>query len=259
MSARRAPAARDAALLDAAAQATRALGTAGFWRAFVELLEQRAAFDNALVAWYMPGHAPQVLLEYDRVDTGVASAVPRYVEGMYMLDPFFQAFANGLGTGLYRLREVASDRFRQTDYYAGYFRDAVGQDELQLVCRAQDGLLSVSLGAQRRHAAAAARALGPLLPWLLALLEQQLLRRQGAQSARPLHDALAQFGAGLLSAREAQVARLTLQGHSLRSMAERLGISRETVKSHRRHVFAKLGVRTPSELFARFAALTPSA
>lgn len=250
-------------MFEAAAQATLQLGTAHFWPALFRLLRTRVEFENALVVWYLPGQAPRVVLEFDWVLPAVESVVARYVKGMYRLDPFFQAFESGLGPGLHRLSDVAPDRFRQTDYYANYFRDAVGQDELQLVCATRGGLLSVSLGTARRYPVSAARSLVPLRPWLLALLERHADASEppdpaGEPSADapggPFRDALERFGAGRLSPREAEVARLTLQGHSLRSVAGRLAISGETVKSHRRHVYAKLDVRSPSELFALFVA-----
>lgn len=253
----------DVPMFEAAAEATRELGTEHFWVALLRLLRTRVEFDNALVAWYFPSQAPLVVLEFDWVESAIESSVPRYVDGMYRLDPFFQAFENGLKPGFHRLSEVAPDRFRQSDYYANYFRDAVGQDEFQLVCETRGGLLSLSLGTARRYPVSAARALLPLQPWLLALLAQQSVyssppARTNASPAAslvaPFRDALERFGADRLSLREAEVARLTLQGHSLRSMAGQLAISSETVRSHRRHVFAKLGVRKPSELFSLFVA-----
>ena len=250
-------------LFEAAAEATRALGSAYFWPAFFKLLRVRLAFENALVTWYFPGQAPTVVLEFDWIASAAESQVKRYVEGMYRLDPFFQAFENGLGPGLHWLSDVAPDRFRQTDYYANYFRDAVGQDEVQLVCASHGGLLSVSLGAGQDYAASDVDALQPLQPWLQAMLSRHAdagIHPVAAQQlaapsqALPFRDALERFGAAELSPREAEVARLTLQGHSLQSIAQRLGIASETVKSHRRHVYAKLDVRSPSELFALFTA-----
>ncbi|WP_370679324.1 LuxR C-terminal-related transcriptional regulator [Comamonas sp. GB3 AK4-5] len=250
-------------LFEAAAEATHALGSVHFWPAFFKLLRVRLAFENALVTWYYPRQAPTVVLEFDWVASAAESQVTRYVEGMYRLDPFFQAFENGLGPGLHWLSDVAPDCFRQTDYYANYFRDAVGQDEVQLVCASHGGLLSVSLGAGQHYAASEARSLHPLQPWLLAILSRHADAGTDTAAAKglaapslalPFRDALARFGVGALSPREAEVARLTLQGHSLQSIAQHLGIASETVKSHRRHVYAKLDVRSPSELFALFTA-----
>lgn len=53
-----------------------------------------------------------------------------------------------------------------------------------------------------------------------------------------------------LTRREAQLAALILQGHSNLSAALDLGISRETVKVHRRNIYRKLDISSQAELFA---------
>jgi DNA-binding CsgD family transcriptional regulator len=43
-----------------------------------------------------------------------------------------------------------------------------------------------------------------------------------------------------------------LRGNSSKAIAKRLSISQETVKVHRRNLYAKLGVSSQSELFSLF-------
>ncbi|MHA7200753.1 response regulator transcription factor, partial [Burkholderia pseudomallei] len=64
--------------------------------------------------------------------------------------------------------------------------------------------------------------------------------------------ALASFGAPLLTEREMAIARLVLRGNSSKAIAERLAISPETVKVHRRHLYSKLGISSQPELFSLF-------
>ena len=45
---------------------------------------------------------------------------------------------------------------------------------------------------------------------------------------------------------------LVLHGHSTRTLAEKLAISAETVKLHRKHAYAKLEVSSQAELFYLF-------
>ena len=67
-----------------------------------------------------------------------------------------------------------------------------------------------------------------------------------------VEQALARFGAGVLTDREMSIARMVLRGNSSKAIAERLAISPETVKVHRRHLYAKLGISSQPELFSRF-------
>jgi DNA-binding CsgD family transcriptional regulator len=64
--------------------------------------------------------------------------------------------------------------------------------------------------------------------------------------------ALAQFGTSRLSDREAEVARLILQGHSSKAIARILGNSPETVKFFRKRIHTKLGLASSAELFSLF-------
>jgi DNA-binding CsgD family transcriptional regulator len=67
-----------------------------------------------------------------------------------------------------------------------------------------------------------------------------------------LDSALKHFGTAYLTLRETQVVQLFLHGHSTKSIAERLSISPETVKLHRKNSYAKLDVSSQAELFHLF-------
>jgi hypothetical protein len=47
--------------------------------------------------------------------------VDDYVRGPYLLDPFFKACVRHVKPGLYRLRDIAPDRFYQSEYYRSYY------------------------------------------------------------------------------------------------------------------------------------------
>ena len=64
--------------------------------------------------------------------------------------------------------------------------------------------------------------------------------------------AMAHFGASRLSDREAEVARLILQGRSSKVIARMMGNSPETVKVFRRRIHTKLGLASSAELFSLF-------
>jgi DNA-binding CsgD family transcriptional regulator len=55
-----------------------------------------------------------------------------------------------------------------------------------------------------------------------------------------------------LSAREAEIVTMILQGHSTESIALRLDIAPGTVKIHRKNIYRKMQISTQAELFAVF-------
>ncbi|WP_431822640.1 helix-turn-helix transcriptional regulator [Burkholderia sp. F1] len=236
------------------------LGQPRFWRFLVLLLNEMAPFDNALATAIGRDGVPVVLDEYDTGGTDKPSPVPLYLNGLYLLDPFLQAAHDGLGDGCYRLEEVAPDLFRQSDYFLSYFRDAVGEDEIQILVRAQpDLLLSLSLGGASRFDVEPLGKLTAAMPWVLATIRQHWRLVGDAARAAPdgdlgarVEQALARFGADRLTEREMAIARMVLRGNSSKAIAERLAISPETVKVHRRHLYAKLGISSQPELFSRF-------
>jgi DNA-binding CsgD family transcriptional regulator len=91
------------------------------------------------------------------------------------------------------------------------------------------------------EAARSAGAEGRDLNWIQATA---YARRARGERKRPSH------GWASLTPTELQVATLVAQGLTNPQIAERLFISRSTVKSHLEHIFAKVGIRRRSELAA---------
>ena len=52
----------------------------------------------------------------------------------------------------------------------------------------------------------------------------------------------------LLTKRERDILRLIGEGHSSKEIAWQLGLSKQTVSSHRKHICQKLGVHSTAEL-----------
>jgi DNA-binding CsgD family transcriptional regulator len=236
------------------------IGSERFWKQLVLLLHQCLPFDNALAIFYPQDGLPQALEEYDAEPSSKPASMLTYLNGLYLLDPFFQACREGYPSGLYRLEEVAPDCFRQSEYFLSYFHDNVLEDEVQFILQIPGaGTLSLSLGMRRWFTADEVGQLTTLAAWVLPLMQQhwqQSNQRTQApvqdEMASQIRDALSQFGCGVLSDRELEVARLILRGFSSKAMAERLKISPDTIKVHRRHLYAKLDISSQPELFSLF-------
>ena len=115
--------------------------------------------------------------------------------------------------------------------------------------------MALSWGMQRRVSVDETGLMTLLAAWVWPLRQQHW--QQSTQRAAPamdsqIRDALSHFGSGVLSERELEIARLVLRGFSSKAMAERLNISPDTVKVHRRHLYAKLDISSQPELFSLF-------
>ncbi|WP_435607915.1 helix-turn-helix transcriptional regulator [Pseudomonas knackmussii] len=242
------------------ARAIEQIGEPRFWKQLILLLHQWLPFDNALAAYYPAGGTPVWLEEYDADPQAGPAAMSVYLDGLYQLDPFYQACREGLPSGLYRLEEIAPDHFRQSEYFLNYFHENVLEDEVQFILQLPgQGALSLSLGMRKPFDGEQCGLLVMLCPWVLALMQQHWqLRSQRLLPANPegvatqVRDALSHFGANVLSERELEIARLILRGYSSKAMAERLAISPETIKVHRRHLYTKLDISSQPELFSLF-------
>ena len=114
----------------ALAEAIQALGTAEFPRLLSNFLRQCAEFDNLIIILYRDQHNPTVLhREYK--DAVVYEAMDsEYITSNFVLDPFYEAHVQGVKSGLYRLFDLAPDRFRQTSYFKIYYEKTTLVDEV---------------------------------------------------------------------------------------------------------------------------------
>lgn len=76
------------------------LGTPRFFKQLILLLQQWVPFDNALAIHYPSDAAPRALEEYDALPHTGPAAMLIYLDGLYLLDPFFQACREGIASGL---------------------------------------------------------------------------------------------------------------------------------------------------------------
>lgn len=238
------------------------LGRDDFWRALVDCLRLLVPLDNALVALMQPGRVPGLLADFEfRAETGEGEDLADYCAGMYLLDPFYQAACAGIADGLHSLESVAPDQFLQSEYYLSYFRSVVGSGELQFLITHEGAVLGLSLGRQTLFSREEFGLLLCVRDWVLAAMRRhaQLMPpagREAVAAAGNLAALLDRLDARLTE-RERETAQLILQGFSSKAIAQRMGISPETVKVHRRNLYHKLGVSGHAELFARLLQTSP--
>lgn len=267
----------------ALARAVLAIGSSEFVTAALDYLRSVAPFFGAFLVIVDGKRPPLHVYDNVRAEKRV-EVIDRYLDGAYLLDPFYALCLERPGNALVRLRDIMPDRFPHSEYFRHYYRVTNLVDELALFVElTPNRYLFYSIGrrfGERRFRARELEALRRVLPVFAALNQRHFglahLRGQGVPQTqgprevpstgesppgerprlldedRSVSAALSAFGAEALSNREQEVAGLILKGHSSESIARLIGISRGTVKIHRRNLYRKLRISSQSELFARF-------
>ncbi len=233
------------------------IGQSSFFDQLMAFLKKLAPIDNAVILYY---HQQQPTLTYnDLPPANRPTHIDLFLKGAYLLDPCYRAAEDG-HKGFYRLDELAPVGFRQSEYYKNYFRHTGLIDECGYLFHLNGDLLNISLGRDEHHQRfnlLQRRLLEDITPLLQSLCQQHWQstdhsQHQGDDLHRQLSTALTHFGTSVLTEREAQIIQLFLHGHSTKSIAQKLSISPETVKLHRKHSYAKLDITSQSELFYLF-------
>lgn len=202
---------------------------------------------------FRPGYPPSCLLD-NLIEARRTEVLDPYLGGMYLLDPLYHHASRQPRDGVVSLSEIMPEGFRQSDYHHHYYKSINLHDEFMLCCNLDDAVLVLSMGFYEGPGPRRLRAqLESLQPLLTAFLVEGLgnLKLGGEQGAAP--ELLGDLdGSEALSPREQQVGQLILRGFAGKAIARQLGISPETVKIHRRHLYRKLGVASQAELFSRF-------
>lgn len=236
-----------------------AVGEPEFPELLIAMLRELVAFDDATILVY-PGTELPVIDYFQLPAGGEGSTLDIFVKGAFLLDPYYLTATRDRKFGVFRLRDLAPRRFREGEYYKSWYRNCGYQDECgYLIPLGEEGFINISLGKTAPRASFTKREVATfeaVLPVVENLSQKHWAGSSAATTATnlraQLHSALDFFGSSLLTDREAQVIKLVLHGHSTKSLAEKLSISVETVKLHRKHAYAKLEVSSQAELFYLF-------
>lgn len=235
-----------------------AIGSAEFPQKLVCLLKDVLPVQDATVLLYPGTDLP--VIEYFEVPEELGqSTLDIFVKGAFLLDPFYRAAREG-NFGVFRLRDLSPTGFKDSEYYKTWYRSCGYQDECgYLLPIGEQGFVNIALGKISDKAVFTKKELGILQdirPAVESLCQQHWANSEHEPATEnlraQLHSALEAFGSSLLTDRETQVINLVLHGHSTRTVAEKLSISTETVKLHRKHAYAKLEVSSQAELFYLF-------
>jgi len=227
----------------------------------MQALEVLVPSDIGLVIVY--GEKMKPVNVYDNaVGAQRSQHIDAYLEGPYLLDPYYRAGINGIKSGLYRLSDVAPPGFRQSEYYRSYHKPSQSKDEVGFITHLPDGsfanasLLNIEASPMfTRRSAGILRFCQPVVDEVLTkywMTKKESGEPEASQLHSQLGSALEVFATSVLTSRECEVIQLYLHGHNTRSIAERLRISYHTVSLHRKNSYAKLDITSQSELFHLF-------
>ncbi|MDP1701640.1 MAG: helix-turn-helix transcriptional regulator [Aestuariivirga sp.] len=185
-----------------------------------------------------------------------------YISGVYLLSPFYRLARKGPLPRTARIMDIAPTGFKASEYHRRYFSQIGVVDMIGVLIPAGKGatvFMSLSRSIGHRHFAALdVRQLENLMLVMSAAVKRHLALPDAAIGKAPKPAAALPLPppslASALTSRETQVMNLVLEGHSTKSLAAQLTISVETVRVHRRHIYAKLGVSSQAELFHWFLA-----
>jgi DNA-binding CsgD family transcriptional regulator len=232
------------------------VGTDRFPPALRQAIGALCPHDSVVITAYRGSERPRTLF-HDLDEVQAATHTTFYESGPFLLDPFYIACRNAVKPGAYRLMDLAPEGFFKSDYYDTFYRRIRLTDEMALLAKDAGGQwISVSIGRGQRSArflTKEAERLNTAFPILTAAIVRHWGSGEKPDEARDgqaLRDRLLTFGAQVLSPREAEVVRMILNGHSTRAIAALLGSAEGTVKVHRRHSYAKLGITSQAELFS---------
>ncbi len=239
-----------------------ALYRPNFWILMVRTLRHFIDFDNWVALRFSSTESPLVFIE-NPTDDGAPDLLFRdYINGLYLLDPFYVASRDRSQSGLFCLDEVAPENFAQTDYYRLYFQLNIVADEVQFNCALDDDkTLCLSVGRGKKYNPSEIAFLNMIAPWVIALLQKRYHYEEKNDHAKESikHAGMAGSTGSInpanrakLSEREFEISQLVLSGFSGKNIAEKLKISIETVRAHKKHIYSKLSINSQSELFAIF-------
>ena len=239
-------------------EATSLLGEPGFAEALGNGMRELIEADDVSLIRY-PDVGPPVIEYTLPPKRRGKTTLDRYVKGPFLLDPFYRAAQVEARFGVFRLSTLAPRGFKESEYFRTWYHECGFRDECGLLIKLDRGSLNLALGMTDKSSRFAKRQVDRLkavFPAVEALVGRHW--RQLTPAAEPsnlrarLQESLSAFGSSLLTRREQQVIELVLLGNSTRLVADKLGISAETVKLHRKHAYAKLDISSQAELFYLF-------
>lgn len=238
----------------------------GLLQSLTQSLGTLISFDESRTILFSTRNAPSLLFD-SHPDLRYREGWENYVKDSYAISPTFRLFQTGRLPGVHRVRDIArltagkidlshhrvsADASEEAGYLthgmpAGYEELCVG---LELTNRL-GGLITLT---RRRtpsgYSPKEIELIKSVRPFVSSAFRRHWEKSRTVDKGNDVPSAFAEFR--MLSPREFQIAQLLIKGHSSLSISLTLNISVTTVKTHRKNLYAKLGIATQWELFSLY-------
>jgi DNA-binding CsgD family transcriptional regulator len=247
------------AVLAQLARVADAVGDAGFYTELLEVFSRRLGADLSMVMRYSRRHAPEYVIH----DGLQPEHVELYLRGLYRLDPIYKLCRERRVRGIKDLASVSTPDDRSGDYFNVFLQLTGMADDLVMLLPV-DAETSIGVLYERKTAFRVQEMadLQSLFPLIDSLHQLHLRLTPGQKIAdttpkpglRPIDHqaALSAFLRHELTPRERDILHLVLIGYPNVKIAERLRLSVNTVKNHKKRMYLKLDITTERELFLAF-------
>jgi DNA-binding CsgD family transcriptional regulator len=244
------------------------VGDAAFYGELRGAFAKHLGADLSMVMRYSRRSAPEYIIH----DGLQSEHMDMYLKGLYRVDPIYKLCRQKRVHGVKDLAAVSTPADRSGDYFNVFLRLTGMADDLVMLLPVEVetyiGVVYERKTLFRSHEIAEIRTLYPLIESLHQVHQRVIRakdRRAAAERSRqedtdpepglvPIDHkaALGSFLQRELTPRERDIVNLILMGYPSIKIAERLKLSLNTIKNHKKRMYLKLDITTERELFLAF-------
>jgi DNA-binding CsgD family transcriptional regulator len=242
-----------------------ALGNDVFFNVLTNWLSTKVNIQSSSTILYS-NHSTPKLLSAKLQKNEESLFYARFLDGAYVASPAYQGFINNYPDNIYPWSALMPEGFKESQMYQSYYRASEIEDLVYFfINNGKEGHIQFCLGRHKPNNEfneEELTLLNLLSPMIITLIRKhyQIITERALEQFAPLSTyvsdrvnyLLNHFESELLTVREREIAKLVITGHSSQSSADVLGISPGTERVHRTKLYAKLKLRSNSELFSMF-------
>ncbi|MCP3675182.1 MAG: helix-turn-helix transcriptional regulator [Gammaproteobacteria bacterium] len=224
-------------------------------------LEQLIQASSGMITLLSLSKKPKTICHRLLANENPKHQVENYNDGAFLLDPFYIKAFHEKASGIFVLDELIPEGFEESEYYNHFYKQLGYVDEVNVIIQVNESdSITVSLVRQKNEDKFSEEDINQLeviYPTLKVIFWQWFIKSDKSISSSlesQIDNALANFGSSILTPKESEILQLILHGHAIKSIAQKLQNSIETIRHHRKNIYNKLDISSQSELFYLFIA-----